>query len=122
VFGYTSGLDLIGHVSYSRPELQERAYDELNEFIGELRGDLSEDDELVLVSDHGLQEGLHTEEAMVAATDPEILESISSVVDVRGALEAELDGQDHTPTPRSEATSVGDGSEVREQLEDLGYM
>jgi len=52
VFGYTSGLDLIGHVSHDRPELQRQAYDELDEFVGELRGDLRAEDELVLVSDH----------------------------------------------------------------------
>jgi predicted AlkP superfamily pyrophosphatase or phosphodiesterase len=122
VFGYTSGLDLIGHVSHSRPELQQRSYDELNEFVGELRGDLGDEDELVLVSDHGLQDGLHTEEAMVAATDPAIVEAISSVLEVRAAVETELDQQNHTPAPRSEPTTIGDGSDVQEQLEDLGYM
>jgi predicted AlkP superfamily pyrophosphatase or phosphodiesterase len=122
VFGYTSGLDLIGHVSYDRPALQERAYEELNDFVGELRGDLDDGDELVLVSDHGLQDGLHTEEAMIASTEPAIVEGVSSVLDVREALEAELDRRDHTPAPRREGTTVGDSSEVREQLEDLGYM
>jgi predicted AlkP superfamily pyrophosphatase or phosphodiesterase len=122
VFGYTSGLDLVGHISYDRPVLQEQAYEELNDFVGELRGDLREDDELVLVSDHGLQDGLHTEEAMIASTEPVIVEAASSVLDVRRALEAELDRRDHTPVPRREETTVGDSSEVQEQLEDLGYM
>jgi hypothetical protein len=40
VFGYTSGLDLVGHISHSRPELQAGAYGELEEFVGELRDDL----------------------------------------------------------------------------------
>ncbi|WP_336325850.1 alkaline phosphatase family protein [Halovenus sp. HT40] len=122
VFGYTSGLDLVGHVSYDRPALQERAYDELNDFVGELRGDLGEDDELVLVSDHGLQDGLHTETAMIAATDPDIIDGVASVLDVRQAIETELDSHDHTPEGREEDTELGDSSEVREQLEDLGYM
>lgn len=122
VFGYTSGLDLVGHVSYDRPALQQRAYEELNDFVGELRGDLAEDDELVLVSDHGLQDGLHTEEAMIAATDPAIIEGVTSVLDVREAIETELDTHDHTPRSREEDAELGDSSEVREQLEDLGYM
>jgi predicted AlkP superfamily pyrophosphatase or phosphodiesterase len=122
VFGYTSGLDLIGHVSYDRPALQERAYEELNDFVGELYDDLSDEDELVLVSDHGLQDGLHTDEAMIAATDPSIIEDVSSVLDVRTALESELDLHDHIPSPRDDAVEMGDSSEVREQLEDLGYM
>lgn len=124
VFGYTSGLDLIGHVSYDQPALQERAYEELNEFVGELRSDLDDDDELVIVSDHGLQDGLHTEEAMIASTDPAIVEGVSSVLDVCKALKSELDTNDHTPVSRSEDAEFGSGDsmEVREQLEDLGYM
>lgn len=122
IFGYTSGLDLVGHVSYDRPSLQERAYDELNDFVGELRGDLDADDELVLVSDHGLQDGLHTKEAMIAATDPALIEDVSSILDVRAALEVELSGHAHSPETQHVDATVGDGSDVRNQLEDLGYM
>lgn len=122
VFGYTSGLDLVGHVSYDRPALQQRAYEELNDFVGELRSDLGEDDELLLVSDHGLQDGLHTERAMIAATDPALIAEVASVLDVRAAIESELDRQDHTPADRTDDTELGDSDAVREQLEDLGYM
>jgi len=122
VFGYTSGLDLVGHVSYDRPELQERAYEELNNFVGELRDDLGDNDKLVLVSDHGLQDGLHTDEAMIATTDPSIVDRVSSVLDVRRAVEDELDRHDHVPIPHEEEVEVSDSREVREQLEDLGYM
>jgi predicted AlkP superfamily pyrophosphatase or phosphodiesterase len=122
VFGYTSGLDLIGHVSYDRLTLQERAYDEVNDFVGELRSDLRDEDELILVSDHGLQDGLHTEEAMIAATSSSIIEDVSSVLDVRAAIETELDSHDHTPASQDDATEMGDSKEVQEQLEDLGYM
>jgi predicted AlkP superfamily pyrophosphatase or phosphodiesterase len=123
VFGYTSGLDLVGHVSHSRPELQEGAYAELDEFVGELRDDLEDGDELLLVSDHGLQDGLHTETAMVAGTDPETVERVESVLDVAGAVDATLASGVHVPGPRWEMEG-GDGhsDEVREQLEDLGYM
>lgn len=122
VFGYTSGLDLIGHVSHSRPELQQGAYDELDSFVGDLRGDLREDDELLLVSDHGLQEGLHTDEAMVAGTATTI-EGIDSVLDVRASIEALFDQKDHTPSGRwEESISSEQSEEVRQQLEDLGYM
>ncbi|WP_123620081.1 alkaline phosphatase family protein [Halorubrum sp. CSM-61] len=122
VFGYTSGLDLIGHVTHSRPALQDRAYEEVNEFVGELRGDLDKEDELVLVSDHGLQDGLHTEEAMIAATDPSVVNSVESVLDVRAAIEELLETGEHTPKPRNDRQD-GLGSEaVREQLDDLGYM
>jgi hypothetical protein len=87
-----------------------------------LYDDLSDEDELVLVSDHGLQDGLHTDKAMIAATDPAFADHVSSVLDVREAVEDELRTNDHTPTPRTERTDAGDSEEVRQQLEDLGYM
>ena len=125
VFGYTSGLDLVGHVAYQAPGMQDSAYAELDGFVAELHDDLGPEDELVLVSDHGLQDGVHTDEAMVAATDPGFVERVDSVLDVRGAVDAELDGGDHAPTPREFERLTGDqadGGAVREQLEDLGYM
>jgi hypothetical protein len=121
VFGYTSGLDLIGHVSPETPERQQRAYDELDDFVGELRDDLEDGDELVLVSDHGLQDGLHTDEAMIASTDPTALEGVDSVLDVRGAIETLLQGGEHHPEDRDASRGV-DSEAVQEQLEDLGYM
>ena len=125
VFGYTSGLDLIGHVSYAEPGLQRRAYEELDDFVGELRDDLDEGDELLLVSDHGLQEGEHTEEAVVAATDERLIQDIDSVLDVKAAIEAELRRTDHEPAGKESMDPIGageKGQEVKEHLEDLGYM
>ncbi|XGI84221.1 alkaline phosphatase family protein [Halorutilales archaeon Cl-col2-1] len=122
VFGYTSGLDLIGHVSYDLPELQDRAYEELNDFVGELRGDLSEDDELVVVSDHGLQDGVHTDEAFISSTDPSIVESVEGILDLRGVVNEELE-RGHIPDkPDYERDEGCEGERVKEQLEDLGYM
>jgi predicted AlkP superfamily pyrophosphatase or phosphodiesterase len=122
VFGYTSGLDLIGHVCHNNPELQQRAYDELDEFVGELRTDLTEEDVLILVSDHGLQEGLHTDRAMIASSDPAVIEDVESVVDVYDAIQTELNSHTHTPTQSTERTAVSGSTAVQEQLEDLGYM
>jgi hypothetical protein len=121
VFAYTSGLDLIGHVSYDHPQLQMQAYGELDEFVGEVVGDLREDDELLLVSDHGLQDGVHTHEAMVAGTSSRLVEEIDSVLDVRGAIETELRHRDHSG-PGGESLSIEDNDAVTSQLEDLGYM
>jgi len=123
VFAYTSGLDLIGHVSYNAENLQRRGYDELDDFVGELRADLAMEDELLIVSDHGLQDGVHTDEAFAAATRESMVESIESVLDVRSAIDSELDRRDHLPSERAvETGGDGDREAVREQLEDLGYM
>ena len=123
VFGYTSALDLVGHIAYQSPGMQDAIYAAMDEFVGELRGDLSEDDELLLVSDHGLQDGVHTEPAMVAATDERLVDEINSVLDVRSSLERELNATDHSPGGHNFAVEGGsDGEIVKEQLEDLGYM
>jgi len=121
VFAYTSGLDLVGHVTHDLPALQQRAYDELDDFVGELRTDLENGDELLLVSDHGLEEGVHTHEAMVAGTDRATVDAVGSVLDVRDAIEAELDRTDHS-TDVGEGDFAAGGNEVRQHLEDLGYM
>jgi predicted AlkP superfamily pyrophosphatase or phosphodiesterase len=122
VFAYTSGLDLIGHVTYDLPDLQRAAYDEIDEFVGELRADLEDGDELLLVSDHGLQDGVHTHEAMVASTSEDLIGGIDSVVDVRAAIETELDSHDHGSEREAVTVDSPDGSRVQDQLEDLGYM
>lgn len=124
VFGYTSALDLIGHVSFERPDLQGRAYEEIDEFVGELRRDLRDDDVLVLVSDHGLQEGLHTDEAMIASTDASVVKAVGSVLDLFPVLIDKLDSGAHDVSDREVRPSVAgaDGDRVREQLEDLGYL
>lgn len=120
VFGYTSGLDLIGHVTHDNPERQLNAYDSIDEFVGELWNDLEEQDELVVISDHGLQDGVHTDEAMIASTSRDLVASVESVLDVKGAVEAELDRIDHESTDDGGGTELDEG--VREHLERLGYM
>jgi len=123
VFAYTSGLDLIGHVAHGTPKLQERAYAELDEFVGEVRADLDANDELLLVSDHGLQNGVHTNEAMAAGTSESMVGSIESVCDVRDAIETEIQTGAHRPSPMVlDGSDSGDAEAVRTQLEDLGYM
>lgn len=122
VFVYTSGLDLIGHVTYDLPALQRSAYDELDEFVGELREDLEDGDELLLVSDHGLQEGVHTHEAMVAGSKKEMISGIDSVLDIRAVVEAELRTQDHMKDGKKGSFTETGGAEVKKHLEDLGYM
>jgi len=122
VFAYTSGLDLIGHVTYDRPDVQAAAYDEVDSFVSDVVADLGPDDDLLLVSDHGLQEGVHTHEAMVAGTDSDMIAAIDSVLDVRSAIETALAGGAHRPDPVIDLDHGSGRDEVQERLEDLGYM
>lgn len=123
VFGYTSAMDLVGHIAYQSPDMQDAVYAAMDEFVGELRGDLSGEDELLLVSDHGLQDGVHTEAAMVAATDPDLIDGVDGLTDVKAAIDGRLDAVDHRPTGHGFAVDTdADGDAVRGHLEDLGYV
>lgn len=124
VFGYTSGLDLIGHIAFERPEMQKAAYAELDRFVSELLADLDDDDTLLLVSDHGLQGGVHTHEAMVASTEPDAIEPITSVQTVRDGIEHALQTGDHEPGDHQleRESEKFQSDRVEQQLEDLGYM
>jgi predicted AlkP superfamily pyrophosphatase or phosphodiesterase len=123
VFGYTSALDLVGHVAYQSPGMQRAMYAAIDAFVGELRDDLADGDELLLVSDHGLKEGVHTEPAMVATTEADLVEPIESVVDVRAAIERALGSESHQPSGHDfQVSAASNGEAVQKQLEDLGYM
>lgn len=123
VFGYTSGLDLVGHVSYNNPEMQKQAYREMDEFVEELYNDLRPEDELVLISDHGLQDGIHTNEAMIASTSDAIVDRIDSLLDFRHDIEKELVNDQHQPEQsKLKAHDEIAADNVQQHLEDLGYM
>lgn len=123
IFSYTSALDLIGHVAHDKPTMQMDAMEEMDQFVGELKRDLGPDDELLLVSDHGLQNGVHTMPAMAAGTDPDMIASIASVLDIRPAVEEELGERSHEPNPNEyEQEGGSDAERVQQQLKDLGYM
>jgi hypothetical protein len=125
VFGYTSGLDLIGHVSHDRPAVQRQAYGNIDQFVGELVAELDDDDVLLLVSDHGLQDGMHTDEAMVATTQEQLLDDIGGLLAVRGAIESELTRRRHTlpgKTFDKDESDDGEAGAVVQQLEELGYL
>lgn len=122
IFGYTSGLDLLGHVAHNDRKAQERAYDEIDDFVGELVSDLNSEDVLLLVSDHGLKEGFHTEPAMAAATATSLINGVDSVLDIRATIEAELMTGAHEPGDPETLELSEDVDAVRDHLEDLGYM
>lgn len=124
VFGYTSGLDLVGHISFDRKGMQETAYREVNDFVGDLVSDLGDQDIFILVSDHGLQNGVHTHNAIVASTHPEIIDPIDSVLTVRNGIERALELYDHTLREHrfEQDHTSRDSGDVKQHLQDLGYI
>jgi len=123
-------LDTVGHLAPALDAggLQERAYRQAATWTEQLRAAMQPEDELVCVSDHGLQDGDHTHEAFLGATDPSVVDGVDCVTGVRDSLEDILTdaGTGETPVREpyqaasEEPTASADA--VKQQLEDLGYL
>lgn len=115
-------LDAAGH-AYCRDEAPLRhIYERVGEFVDELHGALSDDDDLLLLSDHGMtvsfyepdtetNPGGHSWRAYASATTDDVPRS---VYDVRGWVDEHID-----PKGRDDGESV---DLPVEQLRELGYI
>ena len=130
VFVWLGYLDTVGHLAPTVDETgwQERAYRLAARLTREVRADLA-DDVLLCVSDHGLQDGYHSHSAYVGSTSAEAIEGVESVLDVRDGIERVTDRTEPTASPpvreayRCESeVERRDVSDVRDQLEDMGYL
>lgn len=111
-------LDVLGHMYPSDEERYEAVYRDVNRMVGALRETLGQDDDLLLLSDHGIQAswlgdedpGSHSWRAMASST---VGRPPEHVLDVREWVEAEIDTVDVT---RREMDLP------EEQLRELGYL
>jgi hypothetical protein len=131
VFVWLGYLDTVGHLAPVVDEdgWQERAYRLAAALTGEVAGALTPDDTLLCVSDHGLKEGRHTHDPYAAASDAAVLRGVESVLDVRDGIErvtprsGEADEPPVRETFRADSAAASrDATDVRDQLEDLGYL
>ncbi|WP_233263372.1 alkaline phosphatase family protein [Halorhabdus sp. CUG00001] len=113
-------LDMCGHIYRYDEQRYRRTYERVNEWVGELWDRLSEDDDLLLLSDHGIhtawdssdtEPGRHADRAMAATTLEEPL--FDDVRDARDWIDRVTEdvavADDHVDVPT-------------DQLEDLGYI
>jgi hypothetical protein len=133
VFVWLSVIDTVGHlapvVADRNGGWQERIYRVAAAYTEGVKDRLRPEDTLVCVSDHGLQGGDHTHSAFIGASEPGVIDDVESVTDVRTALESVTPSRGSRPDPPvREAFQYDrrddrrDASEVRGQLEDLGYL
>lgn len=123
-------LDTVGHIApaVDAGGLQARAYRQAATWTDHLRRALAPQDTLVCVSDHGLQDGDHTEVAALCADDPAVLDGVTDVTEVRQGIERVTPASDgRSPMVREAYARETAGparttAEVREQLEGLGYL
>jgi hypothetical protein len=113
-------LDMCGHIYRHDEERYRRTYDRVNAWVADLWDHLGEEDDLLLLSDHGIhtawdssdaEPGHHSNRAMAATTmDTELFDDVHDVRDwIESAIEDVEVSQDHMDVPTK-------------QLEDLGYI
>jgi len=121
-------VDTAGHVEpAARDPIQRRAYEQAAAWTDAIRRQLAPEDRLVVLSDHGLRDGHHTMDAVVASDEAAIVDRIGSVFDVAGVLDDVTPARSPAdPPPLRTAVTGGDpgqaAGDVRENLEDLGYV
>jgi hypothetical protein len=110
-------LDTIGHIQPAiGADLEQRGYRLAASIVELVRETAPEDATVVALSDHGLQDGHHTEYATLATDAASAHEEISSVLDVAGWVER------HRGDVGGTDVGYGDGvDEMHQQLEALGY-
>lgn len=119
VWTWFGALDTVGHMNPAVDAPLQRDWYQTAAAVTETIVEFAPADATVLsVSDHGLQDGKHTEYATLCSDSAAPVREIASVLDVAPWL------IDEAPTGRrgpasSDATDV---SEVQEQLADLGYV
>lgn len=134
IFVWLSHIDTIGHLApLTQSGWQERAYNRAAQKTQFINESLGEEDTLVCVSDHGLQNGKHTHNAFLSSTDEVVLNETQSVIDLRSALDSvtpssgNLIGLNDYPDIRSEfryenSSDRQTADQIHAQLEELGYL
>lgn len=128
-FGY---LDTVGHLAPMMDEAgyQRRHYERAARITTQLRNEVSNDDVVISISDHGLRNGKHTHSPVIAADNEPFVNDVSSVYDFSAALDThypptEQDGVSLQYSERSSDSKTEQSesaTEVRNRLKDLGYL
>jgi len=127
VWAWFGIVDTAGHVEpAARDPIQRRAYEQAVAWTDAIRRQLALEDRLVVLSDHGLRDGHHTMDAVVASDDAAIVDQIGSVFDVADMLDDVTPTRSPADPPPLRTGASPDQSTaaggVREHLEHLGYV
>lgn len=113
-------LDMCGHIYRRDEDRYRRTYERVNDWVAELWDALGEDDELLILGDHGIhtawdsssvEPGRHSERTMAATTMETNL--FGDVHDARDWIETAVEDAEFSHEQMDVPT---------EQLEDLGYI
>lgn len=123
VFVWLAYVDTAGHVAPTVADPRgwmQHTYETTAQYTDFIKNTLTKDDTLLCVSDHGLQDGEHTETACISSWPHDHTDGVESVLDVAARID-ELAPQSQSSRECFE-NSDGVAGEVRERLEDLGYV
>ena len=117
-------LDMCGHIYRYNEDRYRHVYERVANWVAEIESRLGEDNDLLLLSDHGIhtdwdsdstEPGRHSYRAMAATTMSK--ELFDDVRDVRDWIEEAIEDQEVSYDDEGEDMDI-----PTEQLEDLGYI
>ena len=124
-------LDAIGHIApaVEEPGWQRRHYALAERVTDWVREQLVSGDTCVCLSDHGLQNGSHTDEACIAGPS-DLIRPVDSVLDIKGLVDEHAPTSDPvSPVPLrdvvrfdAEVAPRASPQSVEEELRALGYI
>ena len=130
IFAWFGWVDTAGHVDpVVENPYQRRAYEQAAEWTQQIRAQLCDDDRLICVSDHGLQNGSHTHHATIASDTSVAVDAADHVTDLYEAIDILTPRSGDTSAPQL-TTDTGDDQEmtagaaddVHDRLTNLGYI
>lgn len=125
IFVWLGYLDTVGHVAptVKDPEAWVRSgYDTAAAWTAFLREHTDASDTVFCVSDHGLQNGEHTEHAFAGSWPGEHASGCDHVLDVADVIEATSPRSTGLTEPHTASDRKADYDAVEGRLQDLGYL
>lgn len=105
--------DAVGHVCYNDPGKLSECYHHVGEFVTDVRDAASEEDLVIVVSDHGMKEGQHTPYGFYSVSKSLDWGKKIPITDFYGLILNELD---------IDTDDIKARRAVADHLEDLGYV
>lgn len=120
VFVWIGYLDTVGHIQPVIEDdlLRKNAYEQAAKWTEFIRKSLDEEDTLLCISDHGLKNGGHTHAAYAGSNKD--ISDIDTVLDVKEWIVKRTTSSDEKSNDSQ--TNPEKAKDVKEQLEDLGYI
>lgn len=106
---YSYSTDMAGHIFWDDDDFMEEWYGRVDRFVRDVKENLGEDDQLLVLSDHGMDEGKHRREATFSFSEA-VENEPTDVLQIRPFIDGLLDKEKESR------------AEVTERMQGLGYV